>query len=64
MKDKIELLPHWPSEHVDDFVDFIGLVPGDVATIRIEAKSFVRVFVYKSKSETPEVKKDIEHASI
>lgn len=55
MKEKIDLVPHWPSEHVDDFVDFIGLVPGDVATIRIEAKSFVRVFVYKAKSELPEI---------
>lgn len=45
----------WPNEHFDEFVDFIGLVPGDVATIRIEAKSFVRVFVYKSKSEAPVV---------
>lgn len=58
--DNVQLLPHWPSDLVDEFVDFIGLVPGDVATIRIEAKSFVRVFVYKAKSESPviEVNKD------
>lgn len=49
------LEPQWPSERVDEFVKFIGLVPGDVATIRIDAKSFVRVFIYKVKSDDPEV---------
>lgn len=49
------LVPHWPSDHVDEFVEFIGLVPGDVATIRIEAKSLIRIFIYKTKSEDPEV---------
>ena len=55
MEQNISFDPHWPSEHVDDFVKYIGLVPGDVATIRIGAKSFVRVFIYKMKSDDPEV---------
>lgn len=50
-----QLLPHWPNDQVDEFVDFVGLVPGDVATIRIQAKSFVRVFIYKAVSESPVV---------
>ena len=47
--------PKFPSESVNEFVDFIGLVPGDVATIRIEANSFTQVFIYKMKSADPVV---------
>lgn len=45
--------PEFPNSKIDDPVDFIDLVPGDVATIRIEAKSFVRIFIYKAVSVDP-----------
>lgn len=48
--------PEFPDPKIDCPVDFIGLVPGDVATIRIEAKSFCRVFVYKVISDDPGIK--------
>ena len=52
--------PQWPSEILDEPFDFIGVVPGDCLTIRVESNSFLRIFIYKSKSPDPVISVEYE----
>ena len=54
-------LPEFPDPQFDEYVDQVRLVPGDVATLRIVAKSFTTVYIYKVRSMEPEVTKDVSH---
>lgn len=49
----VNILPDFPNQLTDQHVDTICLVSGDVADIHIEARSPVRVFIYKLVSEDP-----------